>query len=148
MPTAHIIRRDKQLWAAVAAGPAFWSGLLWWSGASPDLSWPISEPLQFMKLALGFPVFEELVFRGGLQTFVLRFPLGRKCWHGVTAANILVSALFGAAHLFSHAPLWAASTVLPSIVFGYFRDRHASLVSPIALHVVYNSGYFWLFGFR
>jgi membrane protease YdiL (CAAX protease family) len=104
------------------------------------------EPLRFAVPALIYPILEEIVFRGGLQTFLLRYPRGRARWGGFTLANILTSAVFAALHLFPHAPLWSAATFLPSVVFGYFRDRHSSLLSPIALHVFYNSGYFWLFG--
>ena len=39
-----------------------------------------------------------------------------------------------------------AAVLLPSLVFGFFKDRSGALWAPMALHVFYNSGYFWLFG--
>ena len=33
--------------------------------------------------------------------------------------------------------------LLPSLLFGYFKDRYRSLTIPIILHVFYNAGYFW-----
>ncbi len=35
--------------------------------------------------------------------------------------------------------------ILPSLVFGYFKDKYHSLTAPILLHVFYNAGFFWLF---
>ena len=66
----------------------------------------------------------------------------------LSKANVLTSLLFTALHFFSHSPLWAAAVFLPSLVFGHFRERHNSLVSPIILHAFYNGLYFSLFGIQ
>jgi membrane protease YdiL (CAAX protease family) len=42
------------------------------------------------------------------------------------------------------APALAAGVLLPALLFGYFRDRHDSVLPAIALHVFYNAGYFLL----
>jgi len=144
--TNIVIWRDAHLGAAFTAAPVFWAGLWWWNPPPLDLLWIAREPLGFATAALIYPVLEEVVFRGGLQTFLLRYAGGSARRGGLTLANVMTSAAFAALHLFSHAPLWGAATFLPSVVFGYFRDRHSSLISPIALHVFYDSGYFWLFG--
>ena len=136
---------DGQLAAALLGGLVFWAGLWWWSRQVFDLSWPLREPLRFALPAIVYPVLEEIIFRGGVQAFLLRFRQGQVRWRGVTGANAVTSVLFSAAHLFSHATPWAAGTLFPSLVFGYFRDRDGSLVLPIALHVFYNAGYFLLF---
>jgi CAAX protease family protein len=128
------------------AAPVFWASLWWWTAPQLDLLWVAREALRFVLLALVYPVLEEIVFRGGLQTLLLRYPTGRASWRGLTLANIVTSGVFAALHLSTHAPLWSIAAFLPSIAFGYFRDRHSSLSSPIALHVFYNSGYFLLFG--
>jgi len=138
--------RDRILWVFLTAGALFWAALyvlttpVWRSG------WPLQEPLVFLRLALAYPVLEEIVFRGALQSYFARHlpalpgPVG--------SANIATSILFSAMHLYSHPPLWAAAVFIPSLVFGYFRERHNSLATPIALHVFYNSGYLWIFGGR
>jgi membrane protease YdiL (CAAX protease family) len=144
--TNIVIWRDAHLGAAFVAAPAFWAGLWWWNSPPLDLLWILREPLGFAIPALIYPILEEIVFRGGLQTVLLRYSRGSKRWGGFTVANIITSAVFSALHLLSHAPLWSAAAFLPSVVFGYFRDRHSSLISPMALHVFYNAGYFWLFG--
>lgn len=106
----------------------------------------MQEPRRFGGVVLLWPVMEEVVFRGLLQPVLAGLPWGRWRWSGVTGGNVAASLLFAAAHLFSHPPLWAALVLFPSLLFGYFRDRHDSLLSPICLHVGYNLGYYWFFG--
>jgi membrane protease YdiL (CAAX protease family) len=62
----------------------------------------------------------------------------------LTQANLTSSALFTTLHFTSHAPLWAIGVLLPSLLFGYFRDRHDSIYPAIVLHIFYNAGYFLL----
>lgn len=128
------------------AAALFWVALGWWHVPVFDWMWPLREPMRFLVPALVYPVLEEIVFRGGLQGLLLRYPRYGVSWKGVTLANVIASLAFVAAHMFVHDPLWAVATLVPSLVFGYFFDRHASLASPIALHVFYNAGYFWLWG--
>jgi membrane protease YdiL (CAAX protease family) len=63
----------------------------------------------------------------------------------LTAANVLTSLVFVAAHFFYSHWIWALLVFFPSLVFGYLKERHQSLVSPIIMHAFYNGGYFWLF---
>ncbi len=137
--------RDRQLAAALAAGPLFWL-LLFVLGARPEnLGWPLRAPLDFMLPALAFPLLEEFIFRGGVQQ-LLRDVLGARGVGPMSAANLLTSVLFAALHFIHHPPLWAALTFFPSLVFGYFMDRDRRLRLPMLLHVFYNLGYYWLFG--
>lgn len=98
------------------------------------------SPWRLLQLVLLFPVLEELLFRGLLQGAIAR-------WHQarlgpLTHANLATSGLFALAHLFSHPPPWALATLLPSLIFGHFRDRHQRLLPSILLHVTYNGAYF------
>lgn len=88
------------------------------------------------------PVLEEAVFRGLLQGELLRRSWGRWQWRGVSAANLLSSLAFAAVHVVHHPPLWAASVFVPSLVFGWLRERHRGLGAPIALHVLFNAEFF------
>jgi membrane protease YdiL (CAAX protease family) len=87
------------------------------------------------------PLIEELLFRGLVQGQLLRLPWGGRAWYGVTSANVVTSLLFTGLHFIHHPPLWAASVVVPSLLFGYFRDRHHSLYPALVLHILFNSGY-------
>jgi membrane protease YdiL (CAAX protease family) len=136
--------RDPLFHAALFAAPVFWSLLYAVADPQPDLSWPLREPLAFLYPALLYPVAEELVFRGLIQELLHRH---LKPWSlgPLTHANILTSLLFTSLHFINHPPLWAAAVLVPSLVFGFFKDRSGRLTAPVLLHVFYNSGYLWLF---
>ena len=40
------------------------------------------------------------------------------------------------------APPMALSIMFPPLLFGVLRDRFGSVLPPLALHIVYNAGYF------
>ena len=130
---------DPQFFLALAAGVAFWAALAG-LGLQP-------APLGLAALAsvvLLQPVVEELLFRGLLQGWLAEKRWGRRGVAGFTAANLVAALAFTALHFVNHPPLWAAGVLLPALLFGYFRDRHASVLPAIALHVFYNAGYFLL----
>ena len=134
---------DWQLWAAFMAAPLIWLGLYLTFNPLLSSHWFINHPWWFFKLVLIIPILEELVFRGLIQEYIYRYTQSR--WGVLSVANLITSILFTVMHFLFHAPLWAVAVIFPSLIFGYFRERHASLVSPIILHVFYNSGYFLLF---
>ena len=149
-------RRVAVQWlAAAGAGVVFWFGWSLLGGREADV-WglfryaapPRSQVLRgFLLLVVAYPVLEEVVFRGLIQGAMrARVPATRRSWGGISLANALTSVLFGAAHVLRHDAGWAAAMFLPSLVFGYFRDRTGGLRASVALHVFYNAGYFWLFG--
>ncbi len=108
------------------------------------LAWNIGVVL---SLCLVQPLIEELIFRGVLQGELLRRSWGQRKWSAISAANGATSIAFAALHFLSHAPLWAAGVLIPSLLFGHFRERHASLYPPLCLHIYYNTGYFFTTGF-
>ena len=124
---------------ALLAGVLFWLGL-----AGPAEGAAVHGWAALALLVLLQPLFEELLFRGLVQGKLLARAWGRRRCAGLTGANLATSALFTALHFASHPPLWAAGVLLPSLLFGYFRDRHDSVYPAIALHVFYNAGYFLL----
>ena len=60
-------------------------------------------------------------------------------------ANLLLLCCSPAPHRDTFAPL-ASLTLFPSLLFGVLRDRSGSVFPPIALHIIYNAGYFMLTG--
>lgn len=136
---------DPQFWLAVIAAPLLWLIGYFWLQPATDWSWPLQHPRDLLYLALLYPVAEELLFRGLLQGALRRRASFRTKHAGVSRANLLVSLIFTALHFITHPPLAAVAVLVPSLVFGYFRDRHAALQAPIVLHVFYNLGYFWIF---
>lgn len=136
--------RDSQFMLALLAGVLVW--LVFWlafPGLLPAVSLKANVPL-FLSLVLLQPVLEELLFRGVVQgQFRLRTWGVEKRW-GMTQANLLTSVLFVLAHAFYHPPLWAVAVFVPSLVFGYFRDRYGNISPSLVLHVYYNIGFFCL----
>jgi len=138
--------RDWQFAAACAAGPVAWWAMA--RGGIPigDPTWAWREPWHFVWLSLLLPVWEEWVFRGWMQPLVAQ-GIARARWPSPRLlANLATSLAFAAMHLPSHPVAWAAAVVVPSVVFGHFRDRHGHVGSAMALHAFYNAGYFLLFG--
>ncbi len=135
--------RDLQFITALIAGIVFWVALYW---AIPSAKRSIFPLATLLSLCLAQPLLEELIFRGVMQTELLRHASGALRKLGVSAANLLTSALFTGLHFFSHPPLWALAVFIPSLIFGHFRERHNSLYPPLALHIYYNTGYFLTMG--
>ena len=127
--------------AVAAAVPAV--AVLAW--ATPLLwrpHWPSAGALFWFVLVA--PAVEEIVFRGGLQEWLLRrddAALGL-----VSRANVLASLVFAACHLVSHRPAWAAAMLLPSLIFGAFYEHRRRLGGPIVVHALYNMAYLALIG--
>lgn len=134
--------RDGWFWLALLAGPLAWYALaLLWKAPLPyhGGAW------RLFLVALLYPLAEEWIFRGLLQPRLLELKSGACSMGGFTGANALTTAVFAAAHLYTHPPMWALLVVPPSLLFGWFRDRYASIFPGVLLHVFYNLGYFLLF---
>lgn len=97
-------------------------------------------PVQWVLLLLLYPPLEEYVFRQLIQPLIQRhWPL---CWRQLSLANITTSVLFTLAHVAGRGlNLFSLTVFFPSLVFGYFRERHQQLASPIALHMAFNAAF-------
>lgn len=150
MPASELTRpaepllfwRDPGFWVALGLGPICWLILYWVglpvrSSAPPWMAW-------FM-VVLVYPVLEEIVFRGAIQGALLKRHMFRTSFAGISLASVATSLMFAAAHLLQQPPVMAGLVLLPSLVFGWARERHDSLVSPILLHIGYNAGFITLF---
>ena len=131
--------------AAAAAGLGFWA-LLWLLLPVRPMQWGQAASWHFFSLAVVQPCLEELVFRGFLQGQLGRWRCMQAAWHGFTAANAATALLFTAGHFVNHPAMWATGVIVPALVFGFFRDRYASIWPGAVLHGFYNAGYFGLTG--
>ena len=132
-----LVLRDRLFWWALLFGGI--ATIVWGvitngpDGISVKLEFPWR---QLLWAVVVLPIVEELAFRGLIQEFLAaRTP--RKIGP-VSVANIVTSLLFSAAH-YHFGLLGAAARFFPSLVFGYFRDRHNALLSPVILHIAYNA---------
>jgi len=131
--------------SCLAVGAAFWAVLPLLAAVQP-LPWHRMVSLTFLLAVVWQPIVEELLFRGCLQGFLSICEGGQRSLVGISMANLLTSVVFTGAHIATHSLLWASLTVFPSLLFGVLRDRSGSVFPPIALHIIYNVGYFMLTG--
>ena len=134
--------RDRAYLAALLAAPIFWA-LLFLLDVPTSEDKPALWP--YLMIVLVYPVLEEIVFRGGLQSMLLARPVFKKSQCQISLANVVTSILFAAMHLINQPPLSAASVFIPSLIFGWAWERHQTLLSPMLLHVFYNAGFVYLF---
>ena len=137
--------RSPLFLSCLALGAAFW-GLLPLLVAVQPLPWHRILSSAFLLAAVWQPMVEELLFRGCLQGFLSIREWGQRSLAGISLANLLTSMVFTGAHIATHSLLWASLTWFPSLLFGVLRDRSGSVFPPIALHIMYNAGYFMLTG--
>ena len=133
--------RDRQLVVALAIAPVVW---LCAAGLSPDAAPAALSVERLIWLALVLSTSEEVIFRGALQSRLLATAWGPRSLGPVSRANLATSVAFAALHLIAHPPAHSAMVLLPSLVFGHFRERRGSLLVPIGLHAFYNAGYLLL----
>ena len=139
------LHRDGLFVSAVVSAGGFWL-VLWWLLPVQPIGWRQAATYAFLSLVVVQPCLEEVVFRGFVQGWLEKWHRMRAQRLGFTAANGVTALLFAAAHLVYHPPLWAAGVIIPALLFGFFRDRYASILPGMALHVFYNGGYFALTG--
>lgn len=85
------------------------------------------------------PLFEELFFRGVMQQALTPHLSGLHVGR-LSGANVLVSVLFAAAHLWRHPPLLAGAVLIPGLLYGHLRDRWSSIWPGVFLHAYHNMG--------
>lgn len=137
--------RDIQFGAALLIAPLIWGGLYFIYQPSPNLLWLLQNFHKVVILVFIYPILEEIVFRGWLQSELYNWKKGQISWQNISVANILCSIIFAIAHLWHHSVVWAIMTFFPSLIFGYFRDRYKRIYPSMVLHVFYNAGYYLLF---
>jgi membrane protease YdiL (CAAX protease family) len=132
--------RDGQFYLALLAGLFVLAAIYFFFPLHTDIISTAQWGLLF-SLILWQPFGEELLFRGIIQGQLAQTSWGQRSWLKISAANLFTSFAFVALHLFYHPTLWAVAIFFPSLVFGYFRERHQSLYTAFALHSLYNLGY-------
>lgn len=127
------------------AAPFYWAVLFVVNRPTVDIFWPLGAPAAFLMPALIYPVLEEIVFRGAAQGLLWRTRLAAVALGPVSGPNLVTSVAFAGFHMLLRPSLLTVGVIVPSLIFGYFRDRYRGIVPSILLHVFYNSGLFLLF---
>ena len=99
---------------------------------------PLNDFTALFLLLLFYPIVEELIFRGMIQEYLASKTDKTVLTSYLTVANVITSVLFVAIHFIYHTPLWAMLVFIPSLVFGYFKEKYQSIYPSIFLHIFYN----------
>jgi uncharacterized protein len=145
LKAAPAFYRSPIFLSALAMGAVVWFVLPFLVVVQP-LPWLQIFSRPFFVAVLWQPAVEELLFRGCVQGWLFTHGWGRQSFVGISVANLLTSVVFSGAHIATHSLPWALSTLFPSLLFGVLRDRFGSVFPPLALHIIYNAGYFLLTG--
>ncbi len=110
-------------------------GLALWM---PIRAWPL----------IGAPFVEEVIFRVGLQSWLMAqlaaHPRTRRltpAWQAVLAITATAVA-FSLAHVARHPGAWSALTFLPALLLGGIYQSHRRLTHCVLLHAGFNG--IWL----
>lgn len=135
---AGAARRLRWEWALALLGSALLARLWPHAPPPPSLSaWAL--------LLVAAPVAEELLARDLVQRRLERLPrLARWRRLGVSGPNLVVAALFAAAHAPVHPGAWLPGHFAASLALGHFWERHRDVRAPIALHAWFNAVFLWL----
>jgi membrane protease YdiL (CAAX protease family) len=139
------IYRDHLFLLAVLSGILYW-GALWGFFPEKSFSWGRFYSWGFFLLVVWQPFLEELFFRGAIQGQLYRLRWGSPSILGFSIANGLTTFLFAFAHWFYQSSPWMIGVIVPSLVFGFFRDRYSNIYPSFILHAYYNAGFFFLMG--
>ena len=137
--------RDWQFYLCLLLGPLVWWFLTILLPVRGDWTVIFDNGLRVLLVVAVYPILEELVFRGLILDWLTGWTKKRR-YGLISAANLLTSGLFVLAHLIYQPWFWALSVFFPSLVFGYMKERHHSLIPPIILHSFYNLGFIVFFG--
>lgn len=106
------------------------------------------DTFALLSLLLWYPIVEELAFRGVVQGALADYAFARRKRLGISLANLIASFAFVLWHLLYQGIPIIIALALPSLVYGFFRDRYESLLPAVLLHSLYNCCFFaahWLY---
>lgn len=130
---AEVVRADYRLLAAVIVPLLVWPWIPPWEDSILEEGLPGAT-----MLCVSFAVLEEVLFRGGIQGWLLTRARFRKNVLRLSRANWLTSLIFAAAHVWQHPLALVPGYLAVSLMLGYFRERYNGILVPVVLHAWYN----------
>jgi len=133
--------RDPAFWVILVSGTLVAVAFRFLAGKQAGIFIP-SNPTAWFIVVGWQPLIEELLFRGLIQGQLLGTTWGRRRFLHLSHANLVTSALFVMIHFVTHTAPWAMSVFLPSLIFGWLRERHGNIWSPLFTHATFNLAFF------
>ena len=138
--TWPLFLKDRFFMLALLAGVVAWMVL--WFTVIPTFTVDRDSIVRIIILTvIWYPLLEEILFRGIIQKYLFNKPWGCSNFVSLSVANWLTSLLFVAAHFWYQPAIWAILVIIPSLAYGFFRDRFTSIYPSILLHSFYNAGF-------
>lgn len=138
--------KDRLFWVAFFLAPLVWLGLFNFDVFPHNSILPKNYWMDHvLRESVLFPVLEEWLFRGWLQGYLLQKKSLQKSWMGISLANGVTSFIFSLLHGPLNGFIWSLWVFIPSLIFGFFRDRFGQTQPSMLLHGFYNSGFCLLF---
>lgn len=106
------------------------------------MSQPDLDKLSMLAALMVAAVLEEVVFRAGLQQWLMERSWGALRVSALTAANAASAAVFALAHGLSRSWLLALGVLGPALLLGWIYERRQSLATCMAVHALMN-GAWW-----
>jgi len=85
------------------------------------------------------PALEEIFFRGMLQGQLLSIARLRRRYLGISGANAITTVAFALLHLVHRPAATALLVAVPSLVYGYSRERYGGVALPYMQHALHNA---------
>jgi hypothetical protein len=132
--------KDRFYILALLAGVIAW--MLLWFTAIPTFAVERDSIVRIIILTvIWYPLLEEILFRGIIQNYLFNKPWGCETFASLSVANWITSLLFASVHFWYQPVMWAILVIIPSLAYGFFRDRFVSIYPSILLHSFYNAGF-------
>jgi len=132
--------KDRFYILALFAGVITW--MLLWITVIPTFTVDQGSIVRIIVLTvIWYPLLEEILFRGIIQNYLFNKTWGSTTFVSLSVANWLTSLLFVSAHFWHQPVTWAILVAIPSLAYGFFRDRFSSIYPSILLHSFYNAGF-------
>lgn len=101
--------------------------------------------MSWMGWLLLAPLMEELVFRGGLHSALLRGPR-TSLLNGAGRVNLVVAAAFGLAHALTRSVVLGLATLPMALLVGWVFERTGRVRHCVLIHAACNAVWFAVSG--
>jgi membrane protease YdiL (CAAX protease family) len=113
--------KDRFFMLALFAGVVAW--IMLWFTVIPTFTVDWDSIVRIIILTvIWYPLLEEILFRGIIQNYLFNKSWGSTTFASLSVANCIL-------------------LVIPSLPYGFFRDRFSSIYPSILLHSFYNAGF-------
>lgn len=136
--------KEKLFWGLMSIGPVSLIFFYIFKGGF-SAKWSSNDIGRFLQITVLASLVEEIVFRGFVYHLLEKIKFFREDSWFITKRNLLVSLLNSVARGVVVAPIWFRASLLPSLIFGYARERFGTVTAPLLIHLNFTVWYYLFF---